>query len=87
MPTDPVLPHNPDDSMQAEMSDTSEEEIDELESLVQEEMVAIIGDFAEDERVSTIRGLQPTEAVIQAMAKAATSVLIAFERGYRMDSH
>lgn len=63
----------------------SERELEELEDQVREEMAAIIGDYANDEAGSTIRDLQPTEAIIQAMATAAAQVLIAFERGYRMD--
>lgn len=62
------------------------ESLDDLEEMVREEMAAIIGDYANDKRGSTIRDLQPPESIIQAMAQAAASVLIAFERGYRMDS-
>lgn len=66
-------------------TETEIEDLEELEGLICEEMAAIIGDFANDRRVSTIRSLQPPESVIQAMAHAAAQVLIAFERGYRMD--
>ena len=59
-------------------------EIEELESLVVEELVAVIGDYANDRRGSTVRDIQPPESIIQAMAQAASQVLIAFERGYRM---
>jgi hypothetical protein len=59
------------------------DDFDRFENEVQEELAAAIGDFAE-EADSTVHDLQPTEKVIQAMAKAATSVLIAFERGYRI---
>ena len=60
------------------------EDLSELEEMVREEMAAIIGDYANNKRGSTTRDLQPTEAVIQAMATAAAQVLIAFERGYRL---
>jgi len=62
----------------------SDNELGEMEELIREEMAAIIGDYADDERGSTIRDLQPPESIIQAMATAAAQVLIAFERGYRM---
>jgi len=89
MPIDPVLPHSLDDEFgpgaeQAEMADVHEQELEDLEDLIREEMAAIIGDFANDKAGSTIRDIQPTEAIIQAMATAAASVLIAFERGYRL---
>jgi hypothetical protein len=89
MPIDPVLPHSLDDEYgpgaeQAEMADVHEDELAELEDLIREEMAAIIGDYANDERGSTIRDLQPTEAIIQAMATAAAQVLVAFERGSRI---
>lgn len=63
---------------------TEHNELADLEDLVREEMAAIIGDYADDKRGSTIRDLQPPESVIQEMAQAAASVLIAFERGYRL---
>jgi hypothetical protein len=62
-----------------------EKELEDLRDLVVEEMAAIIGDFANDKRVSTISDMQPPESIIQEMAQAAAAVLIAFERGYRMD--
>ena len=60
-------------------------DLEELESDVQEELSAIIGDVVVGKERSTIKDLQPPESVIQAMAAAATQVLMAFERGYRMD--
>jgi hypothetical protein len=60
------------------------EDLEKLEDEVREEMAAIIGDYANDKRGSTIRDMQPPESIIQAMAVAATQVLMAFERGYRM---
>lgn len=65
-------------------ADAHHKELEELENNIREEMAAIIGDYADDKRGSTIRDLQPTEPIIQAMATAAAQVLIAFERGYRL---
>lgn len=89
MPIDHVLPNNLDDlygpgADQADMIGAHEAELEELEGLVREELDTIIGNFADDKKVSTISGIQPPESVIQAMAQAAASVLMAFERGYRM---
>ena len=65
-------------------ADAHHKDLEELENQIREELAAIIGDFADDKSGSTIRDIQPTEAVIQAMATAAAQVLIAFERGYRL---
>ena len=62
-----------------------DKEFERLEGDVQEELAAIIGDVVEGKESSAIKDLQPPESVIHAMAAAAAQVLIAFERGYRMD--
>jgi hypothetical protein len=62
----------------------AEKEFEELEAEVVEELAAVIGDFADDKKGSTVRDIQPTEPVIRAMAQAAAAVLIAFEHGYRL---
>lgn len=94
MPIDHNLPHDLDDQYGpgAEDADTEagtleelEIEIEELEIEIEEELVAIIGDVVEGKKASNIKDCQPPESVIEHMAKAAAQVLIAFERGYRMD--
>ena len=55
---------------------------DELEGDIQEELAAVIGDLA-DKKTSRLSDCKPSENVIQAMATAATQVLIAFEHGYQ----
>ncbi len=60
------------------------EELDRLEADLTEELAAMIGDFVDGKESSSIKDVQPPESIIQAMAVAATQVLMAFERGYRM---
>lgn len=60
------------------------EEFEQLEDDVIEELAAIIGDVVDGKKRSSIKDIQPPESIIQAMALAATQVLMAFERGYRM---
>lgn len=69
------------------MSKTKREldDLEELEIDINEELIAIIGNVAEGKKASTIKDCQPPESIIEAMAYAATQVLIAFERGYRME--
>jgi hypothetical protein len=58
---------------------------DELEDDIIEEVAAAIGDLCDGEvGSSVIKDVQPPESVIQAMARAAAAVLIAFEHGYRL---
>jgi len=61
-----------------------DDELEKLEGDVQEELAAAIGDLVDEDEKSIIKDIQPPESVIQAMAVAATQVLMAFERGYRM---
>jgi hypothetical protein len=68
------------------MKEMEEKEFTELKRDVVEEIVAIITDRVNDSSGSAIRDTQPTESVIWEMAQAAASVLIAFERGYRLGS-
>ena len=57
-------------------------ELIEMEKKVAEELVRAIDELIDID--STVGNMQPPLSVVQAMAKAATMVLIAFERGYRM---
>lgn len=59
-------------------------EYEKLEDDIIEELTAIIGDLCDSKKPSVIKDVQPVEAVIDAMARAAAAVLIAFEHGYRM---
>jgi hypothetical protein len=61
------------------------DELEDLEIEFVEELAAIIGDVVEGKASSVIKDAQPPESIIDAMALAAAQVLIAFERGYRMD--
>lgn len=57
----------------------------ELEDDITEEIGAAIGDLCDGEiGSSVVKDIWPPSAVIQAMARAAAAVLIAFERGYRL---
>lgn len=59
-------------------------ELEDLKINITEEIAAAIGDLS-DEKKMFIRAIQPPESIIQLAAEAAASVLMAFERGYRMD--
>ena len=60
-------------------------ELEELETDIAKELVAIIGNVVVGKKSSTIKDIQPPVSIIDAMATAAAQVLISFERGYRMD--
>lgn len=60
------------------------EEYAQMDFEVTEELVALIGEYSETVG-SKVNDLQPPSSIVRAMANAATQVLIAFERGYRME--
>jgi hypothetical protein len=59
-------------------------EYEKLEDDIIEEVAAAIGDLCEGDEKSIIKDVQPPESVIQAMARAAAAVLIAFVHGDRL---
>ena len=60
------------------------EEMKELEERVYKEMVSMIVGYEGDSIIE--EEIQPPKSIIEAAARAAAQVFIAFERGYRMDS-
>lgn len=83
MPIDHNLPHDLDEQYGpgAEDADTEAGTLEELESLITEELYVLIRDA---KGCIAIEECQPPKSIVEAMAKAAAQVLIAFERGYRM---
>lgn len=63
---------------------SQENDLEKLEDHVRKELAAVIGNLIDNKKGSTIKDIQPTEAIIRAMACAAAQVLMAFERGYRL---
>jgi hypothetical protein len=59
-------------------------EYEKLEDDIIDEVSAAIGDLCDGDEKSVIKDVQPPESVINAMARAAAAVLIAFEHGYRL---
>jgi hypothetical protein len=59
-------------------------ELEELKEKLVEEIAQAIYDLAKKQETSAYE-VQPPESVIQHAAEAAASVLLAFERGYRMN--
>jgi hypothetical protein len=88
VPVDPVLPHSLDDEYgpgaeRAEMESAYDEELADLEDAIADELESAI------ENLSVIGNavgqIQPPTSVVGLAAEAAAKVLLAFERGYRMD--
>lgn len=52
-----------------------------LEEDVTEELSCAIGDLVDDEQTSRVKDCQPPQHIIEAMAKAAAAVLIAWQHG------
>lgn len=52
-----------------------------LEEDVTEELSCAIGDLVDDEQASRVKDCQPPQHVIEAMAKVAAVVLIAWQHG------
>lgn len=63
--------------------DTSD--FQEVERLAREQLIKAITKLNNTEG-NAISDIQPTEAVVFAMAQAAAQVLIAFERGYQLST-
>jgi hypothetical protein len=61
------------------------EESAQIEFEVTEELTALIGSYSE-RNGSKVNELQPPYSIVRAMANAAAQVLMAFERGYQMNS-
>lgn len=60
-------------------------ELEKLKENIAEELFHEICDWAEKEG-TFLQEVQPPESVVQLAAEAAASVIMAFERGYRMVS-
>lgn len=60
-------------------------ELESLKECLVKELVDVIENLSADGETYVGGDIQPPESIIQLAAEAAASVLMAFERGYRMD--
>lgn len=63
----------------------NEEELNKLESDIIDELEAVIGGLTVDTDFR-VHEIQPPSSIVRHAAQAAAQVLMAFERGYRMES-
>lgn len=63
----------------------AEDNFDELEAELSREIIFLLADKMED-LTSKLADVQPPTSVMELAANAAASVLVAFERGYRMSA-
>ena len=63
----------------------NDKELNALEDDIIDELEAVIGDLTDDKDFRVCE-IQPPSSVVRHAAQAAAQVLMAFERGYRMES-
>lgn len=63
----------------------NDKELDKLEGDIVDELEAVIGDLTDDTDFR-VHEIQPPSSIVRHAARAAAQVLMAFERGYQMES-
>jgi len=81
MPPHPTSPRAP-----APITSPDYEEMIDLQRRLENEIYDILYNTAEDARLaSAVAEVQPPSSVVRLTAQAAANVLMAYERGYRME--